>query len=809
LTPEDSGTNGYNVIYTAYPEETPVLSGGRVITGWQLYDPTLNLYRAPVPNGLESRQLFVNGVRAIRARSEAFPKGFVKTASGYTTTNSEIQNWGNLKSVELVYYEDWTNSRCPIEAATATEIKMQQPCFGYGQLLQQIALNKPAWIENALELLDEAGEWYLDSTGGFLYYRPRVGEDLATAETVVPVLESLVVGQGEEGRPVHNIHFSGLQFSDTTWLGANAPHGFVEVQANYPIGADRPTAAINYEFAQDILFDGNRFCRLGGAGVYIGQGSQHTVINANQFHDISGVGVEVGGITEFDRRRVDLPTFDNLVANNRLWQIGIDYQGAPAVVVGYTEQSLILHNEIWDVPYTGISVGWGWGRDDPSPNNPLPSTARANVIAYNHIYDFMKVLIDGGGIYTLGSQPESLIAGNYIHDQHNIHAAIYLDEGTQFFTVTGNVIGDSPQWLLIWTQSIRNNIIQGNYTDQPAFTSAGVDNVLSDNIVVQDNGWPRQAEAIIDAGGPGRPSDAVDADYQTINLGQGRSAWASSVSQLTTPPDSGNDGDEDTVWASRAHEAQSWWAVDLGAACWLGAVELVADGTDPDPAVRRNFVIQADNDPRFGAPTTLGKQGKATYAGVWRQVIDADRPYRYIRILKTANEPLAFSELRVWQSRSNGYCNVAVAQPVTASSIWNGKFAGPAANDNRSDTGWSPAANHGQPWWQVDLGAAYHLIAVELLARQDLDQPQTRSNFEIWGSNDCDFTTHIRFGGQESNLFPDRGTWIANFNQPEAFRYVRVIKTIPQYFFIAELRVWAKALSPLEVDYADSCQSVR
>ena len=33
--PEDSGTEDCPITYTAYPGETPVISGGRMITGWK------------------------------------------------------------------------------------------------------------------------------------------------------------------------------------------------------------------------------------------------------------------------------------------------------------------------------------------------------------------------------------------------------------------------------------------------------------------------------------------------------------------------------------------------------------------------------------------------------------------------------------------------------------------------------------------------------------------------------------------------------------------------------------------------------
>ena len=67
LDADDSGTNGYNVVWTAAPGARPVLSGGEQITGWRLADASKGIWSAPAPAGLQTRQLYVNGIRAQRA----------------------------------------------------------------------------------------------------------------------------------------------------------------------------------------------------------------------------------------------------------------------------------------------------------------------------------------------------------------------------------------------------------------------------------------------------------------------------------------------------------------------------------------------------------------------------------------------------------------------------------------------------------------------------------------------------------------------------------------------------------------------
>ena len=65
----------------------------------------------------------------------------------------------------------------------------------------------------------------------------------------------------------------------------------------------------------------------------------------------------------------------------------------------------------------------------------------------------MNVLFDGGGIYTLGRNDNSVITGNYIEYVNNDYGAIYLDDGSVGFDVYENVVKDCH----------RNYIYKGDY----------------------------------------------------------------------------------------------------------------------------------------------------------------------------------------------------------------------------------------------------------------------------------------------------------------------------------------------------------
>ena len=229
----DSGTNGHNIVYKAYPGETAVISGGRPITGWTQDDGG----RWKATTDIDSfRQLYVNGVRAVRARGEIPPDIALHGQDGYRTTNAGMANWRNPCDIEFCYHVVWTHSRCKVAGIVregdGAVITMLQPHFTMARTKEGVQVKLPSYIENAFELLDEPGEWYLDRAADTLYHIPRPGEDMATAEVIAPAVEKLVELQGTPDRPVHHIVFEGLTFADATWLRPSEI-GHADVQANF------------------------------------------------------------------------------------------------------------------------------------------------------------------------------------------------------------------------------------------------------------------------------------------------------------------------------------------------------------------------------------------------------------------------------------------------------------------------------------------------------------------------------------------------------------------------------------------------
>lgn len=538
FTTADSPGDNHTVTYQAVAGETPVISGARRVTGWQLSDPAKHIYRAYVGD-VQTRQLYVNDVRAVRARSEDNPSGWTQTSSGFTAPDAGMSSWPDAKGVEIVSRTQWKQYRCQVAAVSGTAVQMQQPCWGNSHLGGAwINFGAVSWLENAYELLNSPREWF-KSSDGYLYYIPGPGENLETVDVELPTLDSLMVGDGTADAPVHGLSFRGLTFAYATWLQPSTDVGYAPVQAGLHVvgspaeagwNGDKIPGAVNFNHDRYVTFDRDVFTHLGADGLNLDTGTQHASVTATRFSDLSGGGIELGGTQVIDHhpRNPGDVTSDNLLTDDVVTTTGLDYPGTPGIFLGYVAHTVVAHNELSELPYTGISMGWGWGSTDAGGNptygpgnggQTIYSTATTNhdnEIRANSIHDVMTELSDGGAVYTMGASPGSIIDGNYVNGDHNVHGvvtyaeALYPDEGSANESWTHNVVTDiAGEWLHVWTPSIHDLEVTGNFTDDPRLTNSGTRIDLRDNSVVLNGAWPAAACSIAGSAGLERGYDGV------------------------------------------------------------------------------------------------------------------------------------------------------------------------------------------------------------------------------------------------------------------------------------------------------------
>jgi hypothetical protein len=492
LDASDSGSNGHNVVWKAAAKAHPVLMGSKQITGWSKVSGSSTVWVAQGPSGIQTRQLYVDGVRATRATGKV-PSA--ATLAGWTDPSG-----GFPPEVEFVYtggWGGWTEGRIPVASVSGGTISMVQPCWDNSNKrgnnnVGPGTVGAPTRAENAYQLLDEAGEWYLDVASSKFYYFPRAGQSPAALDVEAPVLEALVTGGGTASSPLHDVVFDGIQFSYATWMGPSGPNGFSEVQANHLVwGNGDPTAGnaefkwfqipanVSLTYAQNIHFVNGAFVHLGAAGVALGNGAQRCLVQGNVFTDLSGNGIELGDIDMRTATGND-QTLGNTIADNHVFNIAVEFHGGIGIDVGYAADSMIVHNQIDHTPYTGISIGWG-GWPDKQGKPGLTSYTQNNNVSYNLIFNVMQTLNDGGGIYTNGQTSAAhsfatgeVVKGNVVHDLKGFIWGLYDDNGSDWVTVTGNAFwnpsGSAQPWGYCHNNfypgeggGLDDILVQGNY----------------------------------------------------------------------------------------------------------------------------------------------------------------------------------------------------------------------------------------------------------------------------------------------------------------------------------------------------------
>ncbi len=494
IRPEDSGTEASPTIIRSAEKDQAVLSGGVRIGGWKKQG---KLWVADVPgfNGrpLDFRQLWVNGVKADRARDVADFEKMSRIRSVdekneilYVPANAVrklLDGKGNLKAAyaEMVLHQMWCVANLRIRSI---EVRGDSAAVRFHQPESRIQFEHPwprpmvttdghnsaFYLTSARELLDVPGEWYHDIESRKLYYYPREGENMQAAETkaIVPAVETLVRIEGTLDRPVAHVRFENITFAYTTWLRPSEK-GHVPLQAgmyltdgyridpmmqrdylNHPLDNQgwlgRPAAAVRIAAANRIDFERCRFERLGSTGLDYEEATHGGVVRGCLFRDIAGNGLLVGSFSPaaYETHLPYDPTDRRVVCahqqinNCYFTDVANEDWGCLAIAAGYVSDINIEHNEISEVPYTGISLGWGWTQ--------TVNCMRNNRVHGNLIHHYAKHMYDVAGIYTLGSQPKSYVTENcvhsiykpgYVHDpKHWFY--LYTDEGSSFITVRDN-----------------------------------------------------------------------------------------------------------------------------------------------------------------------------------------------------------------------------------------------------------------------------------------------------------------------------------------------------------------------------------
>ena len=496
LRSEDSGTPDSPTVICAVDGAHPVISGGVAVTGWKrgCDNPAIpeelrqKIWSAEVPlignRRVETRQMWVNGNEVQRAAQ--FPDGGMERMIDFNPEEQTItipvsqsvnpkrlQNAGQL---EMIVHQRWAIA---ILRVKSIDVKDGQAVVRFHEPESHLEFAHP-WPQpviggekgnssfcliNALELLDQPGEWFQEYPSGTIYYYPQASENMETAEVIIPTLETLVTIDGTLSRPVKHIQFNGITFAHTSWMRPSF-QGHVTLQGGFPLldayklqepglpekaelenqaWITRPETAIRVRGAEHIDFKHCTFRHLSSTGLDYEWAVTASSVEDCQFTDIGGTALLVGAFPDggFETHIPFIPADVRelcshiTIRNNFISNVTNEDWGCVGIGAGYVRNMDISHNEVCHLNYSGICVGWGW----PS----LESGMCNNRIEANYVHHFARRLYDAGGLYTLSNQPGSVMRNNRI--EHLIEAPyatndrafyIYLDEATDGYTMENN-----------------------------------------------------------------------------------------------------------------------------------------------------------------------------------------------------------------------------------------------------------------------------------------------------------------------------------------------------------------------------------
>jgi len=500
-----SGKNGFNIIYKgANKLNTPVISGGKKVSDWEKVSDIM--WRAPIETESNVRNLYINGLPAVRARSkylytylEHYNKdGFKVSVFNFPTEVTEEKN------LELVWNKDWTTQRTLVDDVFIDDDKvvfsMQKPYWEQRNNTMVIGAGSKFYIENAFCLLDEPGEFFYDKDEKYIYYYPYEEEDLTNADVYISELEGLMKLEGSSlENKIENITFDNLDFRYGAWEEVSES-GFICVQADYLQNIEGKSRMIPGQItlnrAKNVNFKNSRFSCLGSTAITMVDAVSDSFICGNLFKDISGSAVLIG-TPEHKEVSYGMEMCRNIkIENNVFRRVACEYHSSVGVLVFYERNIDIVHNTFLDSTYSQISVGWGWGSDS--------KTCGEITIEYNRFEDAMHTLMDGAHLYTLGANPGSSIRKNYFLKSNNgaKWGGVYTDTGSAYFKIEGNVFEETPNLWHVGQFFTHDMSADNNYIDcEQNFVLRSNTNTATNTTVVTDGNWPDEAKQIMNEAG--------------------------------------------------------------------------------------------------------------------------------------------------------------------------------------------------------------------------------------------------------------------------------------------------------------------
>ena len=424
------------VTYAAYPGESPVISGGEKISGWE---KKKNGKWSATIKRIELNELYANGKRLTLARTPNtgyfLTDGQPSDSASFKFNPGDLKSWKDMEPNRIHMTVRWGGihtslSKVDVKSRTAW-LKDPSP--------EMLIIQPKYFIENVEALMDTTSEWYFNNQTQTVSFIPGVElGDPNKASVVFPRLENLVDVSGTREKPVRNLRFYKLNFENTRSGGKGT---------------------VAFQYAKNCELLGNRIENVNQTAIRFGLGSYHNLISQNVINDVKGSGINVSGVQKPENWS-DVVS-DNVISYNKITNIPIASTG---ISTYNATRSTVSHNYISNVGSYGITLG-SW------PN--IEETSDGSHLAeYNHVSFTNMKRDDEGGIAVYGLSPGSVVRNNLIHDVHpaatNENVALFFQNMSSGWSVTDNTYYNLKQGeMKLCACYLVDNIYENNRIIEP------------------------------------------------------------------------------------------------------------------------------------------------------------------------------------------------------------------------------------------------------------------------------------------------------------------------------------------------------
>ncbi|MDQ1912681.1 right-handed parallel beta-helix repeat-containing protein [Paenibacillus sp. GD4] len=499
----DSGRDGHRITYRSYPGESAVLDASKPITGWQLYNG--NIYKANVGTSWSFDVLFENQVQAMKARYpniqgdtnvyhrvEAIVAG--DDRKSFVFAQSDIPSVTNPTTLETYiwpggaqgyqYWYSYTVGVSAINYANRT-VTLTKP-VGY-----VIGPGSRYFMQGALELLDQPGEFFLDRSTGTVYYYPHDTAQLIGGISAPFAGEAVRLTGSSTSAPVTDITLEGLTIRNTN-VGKDGIHG---------------------ENLERVHVLNSRIYNTGEHGIQLLGWAKSNRIEGNEIQNIGYNGVSIEGLAKTAQH----VSSGNIVTNNHVHHVGKFYGNSGGVRIYDSGENIVSHNRIHHSPRYAIHIkaqrkGYLVGTTIENvlvtENNYRDyQHARNNLVEYNDVSNATTDSQDAGIIAGWGTGTGNIVRYNLVHDSdlqlltevpsRSFGYGLYFDDNSDDVLLQGNIVHSLQQTgggylnssVMLKGIGIRldNNIIAGNREQNGTIGSTQTGGEISSELEITRN----------------------------------------------------------------------------------------------------------------------------------------------------------------------------------------------------------------------------------------------------------------------------------------------------------------------------------